>query len=61
MQVLITGATSGIGLEAVRRLSEQGHQLTIFCQLRQGQLSGKTPPFALKTNLRKYLTDNSCE
>ena len=32
MHVLITGATSGIGLEAVRRLSEQEHQLTIFCR-----------------------------
>ena len=32
IHVLMTGATSGIGLEAVRRLSEQGHQLTLLCR-----------------------------
>lgn len=31
-QILITGASSGIGLEAARRLVSSGHQLTLLCR-----------------------------
>jgi protochlorophyllide reductase len=31
-RLLITGGSSGIGLEAARRLARSGHQLTLFCR-----------------------------
>jgi protochlorophyllide reductase len=31
-RLLITGGSSGIGLEAARRLAGSGHQLTVFCR-----------------------------